>query len=65
MLTLGDQIWSPEKRRRSLVFGLALYFARASVETTSPTWWSRSMSQVAASPIAWGKTVAIPSRAKP
>src|SRR6267378_4857299 len=43
----------------------SLYFARASVEITSATRWIKSVSHVAARPIAWGKTVAFPERATP
>src|SRR5438552_1890616 len=43
----------------------SLYFARASVEITSATRWIRSVSHVAARPMAWGKTVAFPARATP
>ena len=41
------------------------YLARASVEMISASWWMRSVSHVAAMPIAWGKTVAYPERATP
>src|SRR5216117_3116990 len=43
----------------------SLYLARASVEITSATRWIKSVSQVAARPMAWGKTVAFPARATP
>src|SRR6266851_6298178 len=43
----------------------SLYLARASVEITSATRWIRSVSQVAARPMACGKTVALPARATP
>src|SRR6266436_2895698 len=43
----------------------SLYLARASVEITSATRWIKSVSHVAARPIAWGKTVAFPERATP
>src|SRR6266581_122437 len=43
----------------------SLYLARASVEITSATRWTSSVSHVAARPMAWGKTVAFPARATP
>src|SRR6266705_6273209 len=43
----------------------SLHLARASVEITSATRWTRSVSHVAARPMAWGKTVAFPARATP
>ena len=39
--------------------------ARASVEMVSPTECIKGVSQVAARPMAWGKTVAMPERATP
>ena len=70
MLTFGDQYVSPAVRpgrvaRASGPEGAgrvraSLYLARASVEMTSATRCIRPVSQVAASPIAWGKTVARP-----
>src|SRR6266705_2619558 len=43
----------------------SLHLARASVEITSATRWTSSVSHVAARPMAWGKTVAFPARATP
>ena len=62
---LGDQIVSPSNNPLPPPCGRAFHLARASVATTSPTRVISASSQVAASPIACGNTVASPLRARP
>ena len=67
MFTLGDQKVSPSKMRLAppLRRMVSLCFARASIEITVATRCISAVSQLAARPMACGKTVARPAAATP
>ncbi len=58
MLTFGAQKVSPKNISWWSSRIAWSYLARASVEMVSAIRWTRSVSQVAAMPITWGKLVA-------
>ena len=65
MFTFGDHKVNPLYISLSSLLEYSLYFALASVAIISPIFSNSSSSNVAASPIACGNTVAVPALATP